>query len=325
MATYSCLVTGGAGFIGSHVAERLVRDGHRVRVVDNLSTGYEANLAHLRDDLEFIKGDLTDPSVCRGVTEGVEVIYHLAALASVPRSMEDPVACHEHNVNATFNLLVAARHAGARRVIFSSSSSVYGDTPVLPKVETVEPLPKSPYAAAKLAGEQYVLAFARSGTLEGAALRYFNVFGPRQSPESAYAAVIPVFMAAALTGTGAPLHGDGGQTRDFTYVDNVVQANLLAGEGAAAKVNGWVCNVGAGDRTSLLQLLEMIGEVAGRPVAIDRRPERAGDVRDSLASMARAEEVLGYKVLVPLREGLARTWEWFAGDRAATGMSSGRA
>ncbi|HUG28408.1 MAG TPA: SDR family NAD(P)-dependent oxidoreductase [Gemmatimonadales bacterium] len=325
MSTYSCLVTGGAGFIGSHVAERLVRDGHQVRVVDNLSTGDEANLAHLRDDLEFIKADLTDPAVCRRVTEGVEVIYHLAALASVPRSMEDPVACHEHNVNATFNLLVAARDAGARRVVFSSSSSVYGDTPVLPKVETVEPLPKSPYAAAKLSGEQYVLAFARSGMLEGAALRYFNVFGPRQSPESAYAAVIPVFMAAAQSGAAAPLYGDGGQTRDFTYVDNVVQANLQAGEGAAAKVSGSVCNVGAGDRTSLLQLLEMIGEVAGKPVAIDRRPERAGDVRDSLASMARAEEILGYRVLVPLREGLERTWAWFSTAPSVAGSQTGGA
>lgn len=317
MSSYSCLVTGGAGFIGSHVAERLVRDGHKVRVVDNLSTGNEANLAHLRADLEFIKGDLTDPAVCRRVTEGMEVIYHLAALASVPRSMEDPVACHEHNVNGTFNLLVAARDAGARRLVFSSSSSVYGDTPTLPKVESVEPLPKSPYAAAKLSGEQYVAAFARAGMLEGVALRYFNVFGPRQSPDSAYAAVIPVFMAAAQAGTAAPLHGDGGQTRDFTYVDNVVQANLLAGEGPAARVSGSVCNVGAGDRTSLLQLLEMIGEVAGKPVAIDRLPERAGDVRDSLASMARAQEVLGYRVLVPLREGLARTWAWF--DAAPAG------
>lgn len=325
MSTYSCLVTGGAGFIGSHVAERLVRDGHRVRVVDNLSTGHEANLAHLREDLEFIKGDLTDPAVCRRATEGIEVVYHLAALASVPRSMEDPVACHEHNVNATFNLLVAARDAGARRVVFSSSSSVYGDTPTLPKVEAVEPLPKSPYAAAKLSGEQYVLAFARAGMLEGAALRYFNVFGPRQSPDSAYAAVIPVFMAAARAGTAAPLYGDGGQTRDFTYVDNVVSANLLAGEGPATKVSGAVCNVGAGDRTSLLQLLEMIGEVAGRSVAIDRQPERAGDVRDSLASMARAQDVLGYRVLVPLRQGLERTWAWFAGDRVAADASSDKA
>lgn len=313
MSSYVCLVTGGAGFIGSHVAERLVRDGHRVRVVDNLITGNEANLAHLRNDLEFVRADLRDPEVCRRAVEGVEVVYHLAALASVPRSMEDPVACHDHNVNATFNLLVAARDAGARRIVFSSSSSAYGDTPVLPKVETLEPLPKSPYAAAKLSGEQYVAAFARAGMLEGVALRYFNVFGPRQSPDSAYAAVIPVFMAAAQAGTAAPLYGDGGQTRDFTYVDNVVSANLLAGEGPAARVSGHVCNVGAGDRTSLLQLLELIGEVAGRPVAVDRLPERAGDVRDSLASMERAREVLGYQVLVPLREGLARTWQWFAG------------
>jgi UDP-glucose 4-epimerase len=311
MPPYSCLVTGGAGFIGSHLAERLVRDGHRVRVVDNLSTGSEANLAHLRDDLEFVRADLRDPAVCRRAVQGVEVIYHLAALASVPRSMEDPVACHDHNVNATFNLLVAARDAGARRIVFSSSSSVYGDTPSLPKVETMEPLPKSPYAAAKLSGEQYVAAFARAGIIEGVALRYFNIFGPRQSPDSAYAAVIPVFMAAALAGTAAPLYGDGGQTRDFTYVDNAVSANLLAGERPADRVNGAVCNVGAGERTSLLQLLELIAGVAGREVNIDRRPERVGDVRDSLASLERAAALLGYRPLVPLRDGLERTWEWF--------------
>lgn len=322
MSTISCLVTGGAGFIGSHVAERLVRDGHRVRVVDNLSTGSEANLAHLEDDLEFIHADLTDPDVCWRAVAGVEVVYHLAALASVPRSMADPIACHEHNVTATFNLLMAMRDVGARRIVFSSSSSVYGDTPSLPKVETVEPLPKSPYAAAKLAGEQYVAAFARAGIVEGVALRYFNIFGPRQSPDSAYAAVIPVFMAAAQSGTAAPLYGDGGQTRDFTYVDNAVAANLLAGEGPAERINGAVCNVGAGDRTSLIQLLELIAAVAGREVAVDRHPERAGDVRDSMAGLERAAAVLGYRPLVPLREGLERTWAWFASAGRAAGRGA---
>lgn len=312
MATYSCLVTGGAGFIGSHVAERLVQRGHRVRVVDNLSTGSEANLAHLRHDIEFVRGDLTNPETCRQVTRGVELVYHLAAMASVPRSMEDPAGCHEHNVNATVNLLLAARDAGARRLVFSSSSSVYGDTPTLPKVETAEPLPKSPYAAAKLAAEQYVAAFARAGMLEGVALRYFNIFGPRQSPDSAYAAVIPVFMAAAQSGLAAPLYGDGGQTRDFTYVDNAVHANLLAGEGPAERVSGAVCNVGAGERIPLLGLLERIGEIAGRPVTVEHRPERPGDVRDSQASTVRARDILGYQATVSLEEGLARTWEWFA-------------
>ena len=307
----TCLVTGGAGFIGSHVAERLVRDGHRVRVVDNVSTGDERNLAHLRNDLEFLRGDLRDPEVCRRACAGVEVAFHLAALPSVPRSMADPWGCHDHNVNATVRLLLAARDAGVRRLVYSSSSSVYGDTPTLPKVETVEPLPKSPYAAAKLAGEQYVLAFARAGMIEGVALRYFNVFGPRQSPASAYAAVIPVFLAAAASGEAAPLDGDGGQTRDFTYVDNVVDANLLAWVAPAERASGWVVNVGAGARTSLLELLALVREVSGREVPIAARPPRPGDVRDSLAGLERALERLGYQPRVSVRDGLERTWSWF--------------
>ena len=304
-----CLVTGGAGFIGSHLAEALVREGHPVRVVDNLSTGSEANLAHLRDDLELLVGDLRDPSVCRAACDRVELVFHLAALPSVPRSMADPWASHDHNVNATVQLLLAAREAGARRVVYSSSSSVYGDTAVLPKVETVEPLPRSPYAAAKLAGEQYVLAYARAGILEGVALRYFNVFGARQRPDSAYAAVIPVFLRAALTGTAATVNGDGGHTRDFTYIENVVVANLLAGSAAAA--NGWPINVGAGERTSLLGLLEVIREVTGEPVAVVHREARPGDVRDSQADLRRGAELLGYRPRVSLREGMARTWSWF--------------
>lgn len=319
MATWNCLVTGGAGFIGSHVAERLVREGHRVRVVDNLSTGHESNLAHLRGDLEFLEGDLRDPATCRRATTGVELVFHLAAMPSVPRSMADPAGCHDHNVNATVHLLLAAREAGARRIVFSSSSSVYGDTPTLPKTESAELLPKSPYAAAKLAAEQYVLAFARAGMLEGAALRYFNIFGPRQDPGSAYAAVIPVFMDAARTGTPAPLFGDGEQTRDFTYVDNAVAANLLAATGPADRVSGQVCNVGAGQRTSLRQLVELVGTVAGTPVHVDPRPARPGDVRDSLASLDRAGQVLGYRPLVALADGLARTWEWFAPAASSAG------
>jgi nucleoside-diphosphate-sugar epimerase len=307
----SCLVTGGAGFIGSHVAERLVRDGHRVRVVDNVSTGDERNLAHLRNDLEFLRGDLRDPEVCRRACAGVEVAFHLAALPSVPRSMADPWGSHDHNVNATVRLLLAAREAGVRRLVYSSSSSVYGDTPTLPKVESVEPLPKSPYAAAKLAGEQYVLAFARAGMVEGVALRYFNVFGPRQSPASAYAAVIPVFLAAAASGEPAPLDGDGGQTRDFTYVDNVVDANLLAWAAPAERASGWAVNVGAGARTSLLELLVLVREVTGREVPIAARPPRPGDVRDSLAGLTRALERLGYQPRVSVRDGLERTWSWF--------------
>ncbi len=306
-----CLVTGGAGFIGSHVAEHLVHQGHRVRVVDNLSTGDERNLSHLHGQVEFVHADLTSADTCRRAVADTELIFHLAALPSVPRSMEDPWGSYQHNVTATMLLLLAARDAGVRRVIYSSSSSVYGDTPVLPKVEAVEPLPRSPYAAAKLAGEQMVLAFARAGMIEGVALRYFNVFGPRQSPTSAYAAVIPSFFAAAASGRPAPVHGDGRQTRDFTYVDNVVAANLLAATGPAAQASGVVCNVGAGERTSLLDLLRAIGEVSGRAVPASHGPPRPGDVRDSLASLERARAALGYEPAVSLREGLERTWAWF--------------
>jgi UDP-glucose 4-epimerase len=307
----TCLVTGGAGFIGSHVAHRLVNDGLAVRVVDNLSTGDVRNLAHLEGKVEFLNADLTSAETCRRAVEGVDVVYHLAALPSVPRSMEDPWGSYHHNVTATMQLLLAARAAGVRRVVYSSSSSVYGDTPVLPKAEPVEPLPRSPYAAAKLAGEQFVLAFARAGMLEGVALRYFNVFGPRQSPTSAYAAVIPAFLASARDGRPATVHGDGQQTRDFTYVDNVVAANLLAATRPSA--NGVVCNLGAGRRTSLLELLGLVREVTGRDVQAKHVPPRAGDVRDSLASLERAKLALGYEPLVGLRDGLDRTWAWFEG------------
>src|SRR5438876_9599717 len=306
-----CLVTGGAGFIGSHVAERLVGLGHQVRVVDNLSTGDQANLAGLDGEIEFLRGGLCEARVCRSAVARIDVVFHLAALPSVPRSLKDPWASHDANVNATMRLLEACRAAQVKRVVYSSSSSVYGDTPVLPKTESAEPLPRSPYAAAKLAGEQYVLAFARAGMIEGVALRYFNVFGPRQSPASAYAAVIPVFLAAAASGEPAPLDGDGGQTRDFTYVDNVVDANLLAWVAPAERASGWVVNVGAGARTSLLELLALVREVSGREVPIAARPPRPGDVRDSLAGRERALERLGYQPRVSVRDGLERTWSWF--------------
>src|SRR3989441_10671961 len=222
-----CLVTGGAGFIGSHLVERLVALGHAVRVVDNLSTGDEANLAGVENDIEFLRGDLCEVEICRRAVAGIEVVFHVAALPSVPRSLKDPWASHAANVNATMRLLEACVEAGVARFVYSSSSSVYGDTPVLPKTEAVEPLPRSPYAASKLAGEQYALAFARGGLIEGVALRYFNVFGPRQSPHAAYASVIPAFLLAVREQGEATLFGDGTQTRDFTYVDNVVDANVL--------------------------------------------------------------------------------------------------
>jgi UDP-glucose 4-epimerase len=304
------LVTGGAGFIGSHLTHRLVALGHPVRVVDNLATGDRANLSAVRDAIEFVEGDLCDPRIAARAVEGIDTIYHLAALPSVPRSLADPWGSHDANVNATVRLLQAAQSAAVRRVVYSSSSSIYGDTPTLPKVESMEPLPRSPYAASKLSSEQYVLAYARGGLVEGVALRYFNVFGPRQSPTSRYAAVIPLFFRAAREGQPAVIFGDGEQTRDFTYIDNVVHANLLAGSQPATNVSGWVVNVGAGDRTSLNRLVELMQEASGAPIAIEHRPPRGGDVRDSLASLDRARAVLGYEPQVGLREGLRRTWEW---------------
>jgi UDP-glucose 4-epimerase len=311
------LVTGGAGFIGSHIVRRLLDDGHSVRVVDDLSTGRLENLEAVRDAIDLVVGDLADPAVAARSVDGVDVVFHLAALGSVPRSLVDPWRSHVANVDATVRLLVAGREAGVRRVVFSSSSSVYGDTPVLPKHEEVELQPRSPYAASKLSGEQYVLGFARAGLVEGVALRYFNVFGPRQNPEGPYAAVIPAFFDAALRGSAAAVNGDGTQTRDFTYVENVVEANMLAATGAAAQVSGQVVNCGAGGRTSLLELLGMIQEVSGRPIRVEHRAPRAGDVRDSLADLRRAHAVLGYTPRVSLREGLERTWDWFVEAAAA--------
>ena len=309
MRAQRCLVTGGAGFIGSHVAERLVKEGHTVRVVDNLSTGSETNLEHLRGDLELLVGDLRDPATCRAACAGVELVFHLAALPSVPRSMADPWGSHDHNVNGTLQLLLAARDAGVRRVVYSSSSSVYGDTPVLPKVETSEPLPRSPYAAAKLSGEQSVLAYARSGMLEGVALRYFNVFGPYQDPKSEYAAVIPRFVTCALQGTQPTIFGDGEQSRDFCFIDNAVEANLLActAPGAAGKV----FNVACGVRTTLLEVVKTIGKIVGKDVVAKHEPARPGDIKHSLADITAAKTILGYTGGVSFEEGLKRTVEWY--------------
>ncbi len=313
------LVTGGAGFIGSHLVERLVALGHRVRVVDNLSTGKVGNLEPVLEEIEFLDGDLRDEDVCRHAVRGADLVFHLAALPSVPRSLADPWGSHDANVNATLRLLIACAEAHVRRVIYSSSSSAYGDTPALPKVESAEPAPRSPYAAAKLAGELYVLAFARAGSMEGVALRYFNVFGPRQDPNSEYAAVIPAFFSAAQEGRPAVLFGDGCQTRDFTYVANVVEANILAAAAPPELANGAVVNIGAGQRTSLLKLLELIGDVTGQRLAYTCEPRRKGDVRDSVAGLERAQRVIGYHPGVALKEGLRRTWAWFAdAHRAAT-------
>jgi UDP-glucose 4-epimerase len=306
----NCLVTGGAGFIGSHLVDKLVEMGCRVRVLDNLSTGNMENLGESTRAIEFIGADLRDESVCQAAVRDMEVIFHLAALPSVARSMEDPWGTHETNVNGTMHLLLAAREHGVRRIVFSSSSSVYGDTPTLPKIESVEPLPRSPYAVSKLTGEQYVCAFARAQMLEGVALRYFNIFGPRQDPNSAYAAVIAAFVQAGLVNTSVEIFGDGGQTRDFTYVENAVQANLLAASGPVEQVSGQVVNVGAGARTSLLQLLSMIRDACQADIPARHAAPRPGDVRDSLASLDRVREVLGYEPTVSLKDGLEKTVAW---------------
>jgi UDP-glucose 4-epimerase len=308
----TCLVTGGAGFIGSHIATHLVGAGHAVRVVDNLSTGSRDNLRHLEGRIDFIEGDLCDASIAERATRDIELVFHLAALPSVPRSLAEPWRSHDANVNATVRLLEACRAAKVRRVVYSSSSSVYGDTPVLPKCENVECLPRSPYAASKLASEQYVLAYARAGLVEGTALRYFNIFGPRQSARSAYAAIIPICCDACRTGKPVRLFGDGRQTRDFTYVENAVHANMLAATAPAACASGAVVNTGAGQRTSLLELLDLIGDVTGTPLDYVSTAPRAGDVRDSLASLERAHQILGYEPQVDIHEGLRRTWEWFS-------------
>jgi len=303
-------VTGGAGFIGSHLVHRLVGLGHRVRVVDNLSTGHVSNLAQVASQIDFVEGDLRAQGVCDDVTSEIDYVFHVAAQPSVARSMAAPLASHENNVNATLFILEAARKNGAKRVIYSSSSSTYGDEPDLPKRETSEPKPKSPYAAAKLAGEQYALAYARCGLIEAVALRYFNVFGPRQDPNGPYAAVVPAIFRAAVTAMPMIIYGDGRQTRDFTYVDNVVNANVLAATLPGDRVSGHVVNVGGGQRTSLLEVVEAVRHLTSANIPILFHPARPGDVRDSLASLDRARTVLGYEPKVSLEQGLLNLWHW---------------
>lgn len=303
------LVTGGAGFIGSHLVEALLRCGDQVRVFDNFSTGRRDNLAHVRADVEIIEGDLRDADAVRRAVAGVEIVFHQGALASVQRSVDDPITTNAVNVTGTLHVLTAARDAGVRRVVFASSSSVYGDTPTLPKVETQAPQPLSPYAVSKLAGEQYCMAFSVVYGLPAIALRYFNVFGPRQDPHSEYAAVIPRFIDRMVRGIPPIIYGDGLQSRDFTYIENVVDANLAAAD-APADCSA-VFNVGAGERTSLLELAAQINQLLGANLAPDHQPPRAGDVRHSQAGIGAIRETLGYAPRVSLTEGLARTLAWF--------------
>jgi len=310
------LVTGGAGFIGSHVVERLLRDGHRVRVLDNFSTGAPVNLAFAAGEprLEVVEGDLTDLDTVRRVTRGVEVIFHQAAMRSVPRSVEDPLGANASNVTGTLHVLIAAREAGVRRVVYASSSSVYGDRPELPKREDQPPAPVSPYAVSKLAGELYCSVWSRLYGVEALGLRYFNVFGPRQDPASQYAAVIPRFILWALSGEPLEVHGDGLQSRDFTYVENVVEANLLAAQ--APGVAGEMFNVGCGNRVTLLEIIGLLEGIVGRRVARAHTARRPGDVPHTQADVGKAKRLLGYAPVVDFEEGFRRTVEFFRGRNA---------
>ena len=308
MAKY--LVTGAAGFIGRSIAVALLARGETVRGIDSFITGKRANLVGL-EAMEFVEGDLADPAACAQACAGVEIVFHEAALASVPRSVADPVATNVNCVDATLNLLVAARAAGVRRVIYAGSSSAYGDTPTLPKQEDMLPNPISPYAAAKLAGEQYMRVFARVYGLETVVLRYFNVFGPHQDPTSQYSGVLAIFCRMMLAGEQPTIYGDGEQSRDFTYIDNVVRANLLAASAPAEKVAGKMMNAATGSRITLNQIFDILCDLTGYSGKPAYGPSRAGDVHDSLADIRLAEELLGYKPAVDFREGLRRTIEWY--------------
>ena len=306
MAFY--LVTGGAGFIGSHLTEELVRRGHRVRVVDNLCTGKRRNLAHV-PGVELVEADLADPAVAPRAVEGVDFVLHQAAIPSVPRSVEDPLTSHRANVDATLNVLLAARDARVKRVVYAASSSAYGETPTLPKVETQPPAPLSPYALQKLVGEQYGRLFTDLYGLETVSIRYFNVFGPRQDPSSPYSGVISLFISALCDGRPPTIYGDGEQTRDFTYVANVVDGVLRACEAPGAA--GAVINVATGARISLNTLFRAVRELVGARVDPVYAPARAGDVRDSQADIQKARRLLGYEPTVSFEEGLKKTVDWY--------------
>ncbi len=307
-----CLVTGGAGFIGSHIVRRLVERGDKVRVLDDFSTGRRSNVEEIKGRIELIEGSICDPAAVRRAMTGVERVFHLAARASVPRSIDEPLPCNEVNVTGTLNLLVAAREAGVQRLVYSASSSAYGDTPTLPKKIEMRTEPLSPYAVSKLAAEQYCMVWAKVYGLQTASLRYFNVFGPRQDPTSTYAAVIPAFVSQMLRGNRPTIYGDGEQSRDFCYIDNVVDANMLAGD--AEKLEGEVVNVACAERTTLNQIMQQINDLLGTRIAPIYAPPRAGDVRHSLADISDTERVLGYKPKVMFAEGLKRSIEWYRGN-----------
>ena len=303
------LVTGGAGFIGSNTVDELVRRGHSVVVLDDLSSGKEENLGDIRNKITFIKGSITDIEVVRKAMHEAEYVLHLAARTSVPRSVKDPIETNKINIDGTLNVLLAAKELKVKRVVFAASSSAYGETPTLPKVETMQPEPISPYGVTKYVGELYGQTFGRCYGLENVSLRYFNIFGPRQDPSSPYSGVLAKFCTAFLEETPPVVFGDGEQTRDFTFVDNAVQANLLACE--APNVSGKVFNVGCAARVSLNEVLRALGRITGKPLEAKYEPPRDGDIRDSLADISQAKEFLGYDPQVSFEDGLSRTFEWY--------------
>jgi len=303
------LVTGGAGFIGSHLVEGLLARGYKVRVLDNFATGRRENLADVLPRIELLEGSVTNLTTARSAMRGVEVVFHQAALPSVPRSVKNPLESNEVNITGTLNILVAARDAGVKRVVYAASSSAYGDQPTLPKVETMPPDPLSPYAIAKLAGEMYARAFTQLYGLSTVSLRYFNVFGPRQDPTTQYAGVLAKFCTCAVEGKPYSVYGDGEQSRDFTYVANVVAANIRAAE--CAVEGAPVINIACGERTTLNQIIAVLNELTGQNLPAQYGAPRAGDVRHSHADITRARTLLGYAPEIDLREGLRRTLEWY--------------
>ena len=314
------LVTGGAGFIGSNTVDELVRRGHSVVVLDDLSSGKEDNLAEVRNKITFIKGSITDIEVVRKAMHEAEYVLHLGARTSVPRSVKDPIETNKINIDGTLNVLVAAKELKVKRVVFAASSSAYGETPTLPKVETMQPQPISPYGVTKFVGELYGQTFGRCYGLENVALRYFNIFGPRQDPSSPYSGVLAKFCTAFLEDTPPVVFGDGEQTRDFTYVESAVQANLLACE--APNVSGKVFNVGVGGRVSLNEVLRELGKITSKTLETKYEPPREGDIRDSQADISQAREFLGYSPRVSFEEGLARTFEWYRETQAKAAVKT---
>jgi UDP-glucose 4-epimerase len=303
------LVTGGAGFIGSNICKELISQGCFVRVVDNLLTGKKSNLASIIDRIEFVQADMGDAEVAQLAMKDIDVVLHQGALPSVPRSVDDPATTHRHCVDATFTLLLAARDAGVKRFVYAASSSAYGDTPTLPKIETMKPSPLSPYAVGKLAGEYYCSVFYEVFGLETISLRYFNVFGPHQDPASQYAAAIPAFVTAILKDEPPTIYGDGEQSRDFTYIDNVVEANLLAAR--AKHTKGEVINVACGEAVTVNAIIALINDLLGKDIKPNYADPRPGDVKHSLADITLAEKLIGYNTKVPFKQGLQLAIEWY--------------